>query len=332
MGRTKRGNIVLKYLEKYPKETKYGLARLILKDNDDWNECANPFRAIVKALAYYTGTNGEKHRNAVVVKDHFREIGTQEKYEIPESHRSNPDDLFYDIPIGNNKCLILSDIHLPEHNIEAIEKAIKYGKERGMNTIILNGDTMDQSSVSAHPKNPKKLTSLREELELTRQFLQWLAWKTNCKIYYKIGNHETRLERFLINKALELYGNPEWELKSLLQFGALGIEQIDSMQIMRLGIMNGLHGHEYRFSGGVNPAKNLLERVGSHCFCGHFHRTDSYEETNVRGEVTWSHTIGTLGTLNPDYMPHSRRGQKANLGFGYIEFSETQYEFQNIRL
>ena len=48
-----------------------------------------------------------------------------------------------EIPPRYNNTLVLSDIHLPYQDNEAVRLALKYGKEQGVNHIILNGDIID---------------------------------------------------------------------------------------------------------------------------------------------------------------------------------------------
>ncbi len=49
----------------------------------------------------------------------------------------------FKLPINHNNILLLSDIHVPYHNIQALTLALKYGLENDVNTILLNGDIID---------------------------------------------------------------------------------------------------------------------------------------------------------------------------------------------
>ena len=326
---TNKGQLVLKYLKKYPKLGKRPLAALILKENHDvFGNLDN----VISSVRYYTGQSGDKKRVIVSTKEHFTEAGTTHPYQIPESHKVDSNEVYFNLPIGNNKVLILSDVHIPYHDIKAVEKAVNYGIERGCNTVLLNGDIMDCQSISRYESDPRKRIPLDEELEKTREFLAWLKHKTKAKIYYKIGNHEVRMEAYLIRKAPELLGCSEWELRNLLRFGEFGIELIESMKIIKAGIMNIIHGHEMKFGGGIYPAKNLIERTGDNTICGHFHRTDYFSETNIRGNTIETFVTGCLCDLRPDYMPFRRRNSDWNMGFGYLQFDEESYTFDNIKL
>src|ERR1044071_7351908 len=55
---------------------------------------------------------------------------------------------------GPLRALILSDIHIPYFDLDALEPAIEYGKKNDADTIFLNGDTADFFACSFWEKNP----------------------------------------------------------------------------------------------------------------------------------------------------------------------------------
>ena len=99
------------------------------------------------------------------------------------------------------KTAVFSDIHLGIHDKAALIAAIQYAKQDRVENIILNGDILDSAQISRHPKHadtPKFLN----EIELAKQFLEGLRSEfKDQNIYFKIGNHEDRLERYLMQNA-----------------------------------------------------------------------------------------------------------------------------------
>jgi hypothetical protein len=103
--------------------------------------------------------------------------------------------------------------------------------------ILLNGDIIDFHHESKFEHDPRK-RSTRQELDATREFLDVLNKAFDCPKYYKIGNHEERLEKYLMRKAPELFGNSEFMLDVILRFGEKKINLVDGKTM----IMNTTNG------------------------------------------------------------------------------------------
>ncbi len=114
--------------------------------------------------------------------------GSSNPLDLPPSQESNYQP--FKLPINHNNILLLSDIHVPYHNIQALTLALKYGLENDVNTILLNGDVIDFYAISRFEKDPRK-RNFGHEVLMTRQFLQTLRKLfPHAAIYYKCGNHE----------------------------------------------------------------------------------------------------------------------------------------------
>ncbi len=74
--------------------------------------------------------------------------------DLPPSQESNYKP--FKLPVNHNNILLLSDIHVPYHNIQALTLALKYGLENEVNTILLNGDIIDFYAISRFEKDPRK--------------------------------------------------------------------------------------------------------------------------------------------------------------------------------
>ncbi len=95
--------------------------------------------------------------------------GSSNPLDLPPSQESNYQP--FKLPINHNNILLLSDIHVPYHNIQALTLALKYGLENDVNTILLNGDVIDFYAISRFEKDPRK-RNFGHEVLMTRQFLQ----------------------------------------------------------------------------------------------------------------------------------------------------------------
>lgn len=315
MGRpfSDRGKTVRAYIDKYNgRISKKKLASIIFKENPGLFSDVEEIRLFIRN---HTGSSGSKSISSNTIT-----------WDIPEGDTEDFSDFI--MPLSSNNVLILSDIHFPYHNKISLEKALNHGIKNNCNAIILNGDSLDCYYLSDHEKSPNK-RNFSEELMFFELFLQELKKNFNVPIYFKHGNHEFRWERFLLRNP-QIWDMKEFELKTILKFGEKGINEIKSMQANVLGKFTIWHGHEYKFGGGVNPAKALFERTGKSGVCGHFHRPSFFRANN--GNKILSYSLGCICDLSPAYLPHQRFTQTWEHGFGILQWDKENFEFQNIIL
>jgi predicted phosphodiesterase len=219
---------------------------------------------------------------------------------IPKSHKNKAK---RNVRIASpSKVLILSDIHIPYHDIDALLSALEHGKKAGVDNVVLMGDTMDCHLVSTHRKS-KDAPDLVEEIYSTHMFLRHLRSQfKKADIYMMEGNHELRLQRYIEDNADQLVGITALKLDRLLGLDDLGIQWLTTGQLITAGNMTLLHGHEFSVSG-INPARKLFMKTKLSSMCGHLHRPDTFFTRNARGEGIECHVVGTLGELHPDYAP-----------------------------
>lgn len=226
-------------------------------------------------------------------------------------------------------ALVLSDIHLPFHDKNAVMAALEAGVSAGMTDIILNGDTLDCYSISTHDKNPS-LTDFQYEISQGKQFLQLLREGfPDIRIWMKEGNHENRLERLLMKKAPELLGLPSFSWESILDLSVADVTFVEGHRHFNLSGITVWHGHEFRGSGGVYPARWLhLKTGGLNAMCGHFHRSSSYGDRDASGKHHTSYSLGCLCDLAPKYMPVN----KWVLGFAIVKHDGNTFDVENFKI
>lgn len=211
------------------------------------------------------------------------------------------------------KTAVLCDIHLGVHDKQALIAALNYIRREKVDTIILNGDTIDGARISRHPQLPDQ-PRFMQELELAKAFLKGLrADFPAARILFKLGNHEDRLEAYLMKNAAELAGLVDFN--KLLDLENLGIELVSSTGFIKHPGTYIVHGHEMKISGGVNPARSLLLKAFDNTIMGHVHKSTQASGKNMSDIFIRTHTIGCLCKLKMHYMPHSN----SNHGFGIIE-------------
>jgi predicted phosphodiesterase len=306
------GRVAEDVLTRFPSISNLGAAKIMFKENPLLFTNVEAARNVVR---HHRGAHGtESRKYATYAPSPYTTL----KFDgFPEGEKEH-ETVWEPMQIqGSHKTLILSDAHIPYHEREPLLLAVEYGKKHRANTIILNGDIADFFAVSFWENDPNK-RNLVKELKTVREFLHMLRQTfPQARIIYKLGNHEERWKRFIIRKAHEVYGVEEFSIGSLLQLSKHRIELVDDCRPIRLGKLNVLHGHEYRFaiSNPVNPARGLFLRCKSHAIAGHFHQSSYHTEKTVEGQAIATWSTGCLCSLHPDYRPLNNWGY----GFAYVE-------------
>lgn len=224
--------------------------------------------------------------------------------------------------VVHGNTAILTDIHLGYHDKNAIQACILHLRKLKVDSIVLNGDTVDAHRLSRWAKRKEDI-EFTTELQLARNFIDNLkSTFSKAKIYFKIGNHEDRLERYIQEKADEFAGLITWQ--GLLELDKKGVQLVESNQLM---FCNGIwiaHGHELKVNGGMNPANALLNKTFANSCMGHLHRTHQVQRKTLDGTWIRCDVIGTLSKLKRAYMAYSN----SNHGFAYIDEEQTMHNFR----
>lgn len=293
--------IIIEHLEKYKDKPILTLAKKLVKDYPDLFTDAE---AVRKKIGYHAGVRGKASRNSA--NKHIQRPITYNYNpfeEIPDSYQEKREP--YILPTTCTNIAVLSDIHFPYHDVEALKVAMDWIEKNECNCIYLNGDILDFYQLSDFLKDPNKPT-MKKELEMGRWFLSSLRQKfPNAPIYYKIGNHEMRFERWLKTKGFEFLGMDEFKLSVLLGFAENHIIEIEKYTVAHAGDLRIIHGHEYKTSGGVQPARLLYLKTKTNVLAGHYHRVSEYIDRNLDNKFHGGWTNGCLCELSPDYMPNN---------------------------
>jgi len=232
------------------------------------------------------------------------------------------------LPPHLKKIGILSDIHFPYHDLQALTCAIKHLKEQEIDCLYLNGDIQDFYSISRHEKE-KDMRDFKREVDMNRDFLQRLRdiFRT-IPIYYKLGNHENRFARMLNNEAEEFAQLHDLQFNIFFRLDKLNITMIEDWQGMEMGDLLVLHGHELYGGGGVNPSQNLFNKTICNTLIGHVHRTSTTQKKTGFKEFINTYSTGCLTLLSPKYMPFSHH----NHGFAIVEIENGKSKVNNIQI
>jgi hypothetical protein len=117
-------------------------------------------------------------------------------FKLPEQEKND----FTKFVINDKRIGILSDIHFPYADLEALNIAVKYLIEWEPDCIILNGDIIDCYQLSFYERDPRK-RSFKYELDMLRNFfVQIRELFPSTRIVFRSGNHERRYERRILQQ------------------------------------------------------------------------------------------------------------------------------------
>ncbi len=323
-----KASVVRGYVERFPNTTAHTLARIIYRENPSLFTNLESARTAVR---YTTGSLGNEHRKYMARKDLVKTRSVGDPFApLPKGITSFNTWEAVEVP-GPIKALLLSDVHAPYHDHAALELALRFGEDQGVDTIILNGDLADFFSVSFWEKDPRK-RNLAAELQTVRDLLYHIRQRFPlAKMIYKVGNHEERWERYLSVKAPELLGVEDFELRKLLRLDDFETQIVSDKRPLKLGYLYVIHGHEFKWgiSNPVNPARGFYLRAKECCIGGHLHQTSSHSEKSLGGTIISTWSTGALCDLHPDYAPIN----KWNHGFAIIDTEANgQFEVNNLKI
>ena len=319
------GKIVLEYLKRFPKTPSVSLARKIYKEN---REVFTNVETVRTRLRYYRGISGIKNFKKLEKKDFVIKRNSLNPYNLPRTYAQKAK--VVNLPIECNNVLLISDLHIPFHDIKALSVALKYGKEQNVNCIFINGDLLDFFMISKFVRF-KPWISVQEELELTREFLGVLNEEfPDVPIYFLIGNHDQRLETYLATKAPELLDVPEFKLEDLLK--GFNMRVLDDDVLVKMGKLSVTHGHKLLrgFFSPVNPARGTFLRAKASTIIGHLHKVSTHTETTITGKTIACYSMGCLCELNPRYAPLANNFTH---GFTHVRFEKSgNFTVKNIQI
>jgi predicted phosphodiesterase len=311
----KLSDIAREYRKKYPDMPTLKLARIMYKEN---NLLFADVERARNSLRHIEGKQG-KSRLAQIDKNHLNFVMKKERprnpYNLPESHQEKREPFI--LPKGCDNILLISDLHIPYHDVDAITLALQYGQKEKVNTIFINGDLIDNHQVSKFEHDPKK-RSVKQEFDATKSFIVSLRSAfPDAHIYWLKGNHCIRWEKFLLMKVREIWDDPYFTLEERLRLNEERVIMIDDKTLVKAGKLSITHGHHV-FKGvfsPVNPARGAFLRAKQSVIVGHLHRASYHPEVDLDGKVIGCWSTGCLCELKPDYSPLVSNSQH---GFAHI--------------
>jgi predicted phosphodiesterase len=328
MKRQFKSDIARNYVKQFPKTSSLSLARKMFVENVEWFKDIEDARGVIR---YVRGLNGKQARKHNSHKELFvPKFSLGNPYQIPKSHATKQK--IFHIPPQHNRILVISDLHVPYHDVTAISIAIKYGIDNGANCILINGDLLDFFQISRFTKTKRK-RSVSQELATARAILDRLNDAfPNTPIYFLEGNHDVRLELYLAEKAPELLDCEEFKLEVLLDAKKRNMVVFEDRTLIKAGKLTITHGHLLikGFFAPVSPARGAFLKAKSSVLIGHTHKVSTHTETTIVNKMIVCYSTGCLCELQPDYNPF---GNNYSHGFAFIVTEPNgHYQVKNVQI
>jgi len=324
------GDITKQYLSRFRNASSLLIARklhdehpLIFADVETARSC----------VRYYRGALGKHARKSLVSDEYIRSLeeAMSHKYNpfgLPESVSDNWTPVT--LPFHKGRGLLVADLHIPYHDVEAITIAFQWAKKNNYTDFVLiDGDISDHYTISRFEKDPRN-RSFKQELDDTNQFFDALEKAfPKAHIIIKYGNHDYRLESFLRRRAPELLDMQDFIKDEYLKLKQRGFITVPHDVPIKVGKLNILHGHEFQnMSIAVNPARGAYLKALECVMLAHCHRTSQHAEMSLSGRLDTSWSVGCLCQLHPEYA----RINKWNQGMSGLEFDEDDFQIENKRI
>lgn len=215
------------------------------------------------------------------------------------------------------KILFIPDVHVPYEDKDAFQLMLKAAGVFGPDHVILLGDFQDFYDVSNHSKDPNRRFKLSEEVECGKARLDQIIKLGAKNNVYVAGNHEDRLERYLRDKAPELFNFIS--IPKVLELDKKGFKYVPYKDSYKIGKLNITHDTG---NAGRHAHQKSLDDFQHNIIIGHTHRLGYAVEGNANGERHVAAMFGWLGNVEDvDYMHRIKaiRNWTHGFGIGYLE-------------
>jgi predicted phosphodiesterase len=211
------------------------------------------------------------------------------------------------------RVLLVPDVHRPYHDRTAWQVMLQAARVWRPDVLVVMGDFADFYAVSSHSKNPNRRRMLEDEVADVNTGLDELDALGARRRYYVSGNHEDRLERYLMDRAPELFNMVR--IKDLFRLRERGWTFIPYKRHLKVGRLHVTH--DTGRAGRYAHYQGQADFGGANLAIGHTHRLGYMVEGSAQGEPHVAAQFGWLGDFaQVDYMHRVRAMRDWAHGFG----------------
>ena len=213
---------------------------------------------------------------------------------------------------GLERILFIPDVHRPYHDAKAWRLMIKAARSFGPRRLVVLGDFGDFYATSRHDKDPNRRRNLEFEVASMNRGLDELDALGARFKHFVAGNHEHNLERYLMQRAPELFNVVR--VPELLRLRTRGWTYTPYKQHLRIGKLYVTHEVGRAGADAHRQARATFE---GNVVIGHTHRMAMHYAGNAKGKARVGAMFGWLGDASKiDYAHRVQALRDWQLGFG----------------
>lgn len=183
--------------------------------------------------------------------------------------------------------------------------------------VVILGDFADGETLSAHPATKPGEVSFEQEVAGVQACLDQLdALGATNKVYIS-GNHEFRLDRYLMERAPAMFYSIQWQ--NILKLYDRGWDWIPYRKSVKIGKLHLTHDVG---TAGINAHRAASKAFGGSAVIGHTHRASLEITGRFDGSPYLSAMFGWLGDAEKaaSYMHEANASAWVHgFGVGYMQ-------------
>lgn len=195
------------------------------------------------------------------------------------------------------RTMVINDLHLPFHDVKSVELVIEIAKDISVNRLIINGDLLDFYNVNRFSKSPNVQITLEDELNCGKEFIKNLRKDLpKTEIVFLFGNHEARLNSYIVNSAPAF-----WNLllvENHLELDRYNIQWHHYQEKYQIENTNCFVVHSPPSYAQNGCRASLLKKLDQTFIYGCTHREAKACLTGASGEVYAAYFNGWLGSVD----------------------------------
>lgn len=215
------------------------------------------------------------------------------------------------------RVLFIPDCHWPNVDLRAWGTMLRVALWFKPTTVVILGDFADGETLSAHPATKPGEVDFEDEVVSVKQALDQLETLGATRKIYIEGNHEFRLDRYLMAQAPALFRSMRWQ--QLLDLERRGWEWVPYRKSVAVGKLNVTHDVG---SAGMNAHRVAAKAFGGSAAIGHTHRLAYEVVGRFEGTPYLAAMFGWLGDAEKagGYLHEAKASDWVHgFGVGYME-------------
>jgi len=199
-------------------------------------------------------------------------------------------------------AVIFPDMHVPYEDKLSCDVAFQIAKSVNPDKIVQIGDFVDFYPISRYEKDPRRCSGFNLQLELDKAYEYLQRFSAIAPTIILEGNHEARLDKYLLKNAIGLYGLDNISVPAFLKTNSLNVDYRKDIYLGKLFLHHGDMKVKMGSKHSASSAQKTVEALGVSTMIGHVHKLGSYFKTTLGGGVQSGYEIGCLCNTDVEYM------------------------------